>query len=275
MQNYFIKKGDVPKFVSSLQRKKYDVIAPVKRDIVRFCLLNEGEGISSEHPRYPVKEFFLPHKEKLVEYGKEGMKILDKVNKRVVFMHRCDANALLIIDKLYLENGHPDPMYKKYRENSVIIEMPCIPDKHCFCSSMDLVEAFDLRLQKYKNGYFVEVGTKKGQQLINNLFKKTNIKLKYHEPKCKKKIKMGTAKCMEYAKDYPELWKKYADQCLSCSACTASCPTCSCFSVKDVVNFNEDKGVRKRTWASCQGLDFTRVAGGYVFRQDRDKRVKQ
>jgi len=282
MEHYFIKKEDFSKFTSSLVKKKYEVIAPLEIprpdlgfNITTFSVLKEGDEVSHNHPRYPAKSFFLPQKEDLFEFENGKFNETMPKKKRVVFLHRCDANALLIVDKMYAEGKYPDPYYTNLRNNTVLIDIPCIPTKHCFCTSMDLVDFFDLRFLKHKNGFFVEIGSKKGESLITPLFRKTNDDVKYKEPDCRKKLLHGKAKCAIYARDYPEMWQEYQEKCLSCSACTASCPTCSCFDVIDTVNFKATKGKRQRAWASCQGLDFTKVAGGYVFRKDRDKRVKQ
>ena len=74
--------------------------------------------------------------------------------------------------------------------------------------------------------------------------------------------------------DHPD-WKKGVDICLSCSACTALCPTCYCFEIHDNVGTkNPKEGERKRSWSSCQVQEFTKVAGEHVFRKEREERFK-
>ncbi|MFC1800837.1 4Fe-4S dicluster domain-containing protein [Nanoarchaeota archaeon] len=67
---------------------------------------------------------------------------------------------------------------------------------------------------------------------------------------------------------------KFAKECLSCSACTSTCPTCCCFDVEDYCELGGDCSKRNRKWISCQVLGFTKVAGGYVFRKEREDRLK-
>ena len=70
-------------------------------------------------------------------------------------------------------------------------------------------------------------------------------------------------------------WKKETERCLSCNGCNVVCPTCFCFNVIDIPKLNLKEGKRVRFWSYCHSRDHTRVAGNYVFRDDRDKRFKQ
>lgn len=72
-----------------------------------------------------------------------------------------------------------------------------------------------------------------------------------------------------------KVWEKEANRCISCAACTIVCPTCYCYDVKDVNDTNGKEGERVRKWNFCMLLNFTRVAGENVFRQDRTERLKQ
>ena len=69
-------------------------------------------------------------------------------------------------------------------------------------------------------------------------------------------------------------WESLSDKCISCGACTALCPTCHCFTIKDEVGFDLKTGKRIRIPASCQLRSFTRVAGDFVFRNKRVDRFK-
>ena len=55
-------------------------------------------------------------------------------------MRLCDANAIDILDKLYLDPEYPDPYYKAKRDATTIIGLNCEKeiDEYCFCGSMDL-----------------------------------------------------------------------------------------------------------------------------------------
>jgi len=54
-----------------------------------------------------------------------------------------------------------------------------------------------------------------------------------------------------------EIWKKYSSKCVSCGACSAICPTCTCFLLIDRPGFEKVKQLD-----TCQYPAFERVAGG-------------
>jgi ferredoxin len=54
-----------------------------------------------------------------------------------------------------------------------------------------------------------------------------------------------------------EMWSKFASDCVSCGACSAICPTCSCFLLIDRPGFE-----KIRQLDTCQYPGFERVAGG-------------
>jgi len=52
-------------------------------------------------------------------------------------------------------------------------------------------------------------------------------------------------------------WKKHSSKCVTCGACSAICPTCSCFLLIDRPGFEKIKQMD-----TCQYPAFERVAGG-------------
>ncbi len=270
-----LKKEDFKEFIGSL-REKYQVIAPVKQDIVRYKILKDGDEIIFETPFHPPKKFFLPAKETLFSFHKEKINAKLKVDKRIIFLPRCDANALLRIDKLYLDE-FKDQNYSKRRENTIIIEYFCPETKdNCFCTSMGLIDCYDLRIFPEEDCFYVKVGSEKGKALLGgkskDLFKPAEEKT--FTRKCKREL--NTEKATKMA-DFTEsnVWQEEAENCLSCAACTSVCPNCCCFDVFDDVKIEDlTEGERKRKWDSCQLQSFTEVAGGHVFRKERDERLK-
>jgi anaerobic sulfite reductase subunit A len=72
-----------------------------------------------------------------------------------------------------------------------------------------------------------------------------------------------------------DIWKEYTSRCIACGRCTASCPTCSCFTVQDILS--EDKaagGERKRIWSSCMVKKFGLLAGNHDFRAREGDRLR-
>jgi len=68
-------------------------------------------------------------------------------------------------------------------------------------------------------------------------------------------------------------WAETAARCLSCGACSAVCPTCTCFDVIDVAL--PGAPVRRlRRWDNCFFREHALVAGGQNFRPDRTARLR-
>jgi len=59
------------------------------------------------------------------------------------------------------------------------------------------------------------------------------------------------------AESEKEIWEKYSDTCVSCGACSAICPTCSCFLFIERPEFE-----KVRSLDTCQYPGFERVAAG-------------
>jgi len=285
--NYSIKKKDLSKLFERL-KKEYEIIAPVKNGSdynfqnIDSTVLDLDDYINT---RYPAKEFFLPSPEKIFTFTKnKRLKISSnfETKKRLIFgMRPCDVNGLLVLDKIFIDD-YPDPFYKNRRENTVIISLNCNKaGPYCFCQSLgtDTVkDGADLIFTDSKSEYSVEIGSVVGEKIVNknkDLFKFNSKKIK--KPKLKFKKKVDTETVVEDLKNGIDhkIWKKEADRCISCAACTIVCPTCYCYDVQDVNSTDGKEGNRVREWNFCMLYNFTRVAGNMVFRPDRVERLKQ
>jgi sulfhydrogenase subunit beta (sulfur reductase) len=264
----------------------YDVVAPVKKEkFFVFDVLETENDIELDYPTtiLPPKKYFLPQRESLFKFEKnDEFKISDKLPKTnfLIFgMHPCDVNALLYLDKVYAEE-YKDNFYLARRKNNVIVAVNCTsPGEFCFCKSVNahkITGGCDLLLSDIGDKYLVEVKTPKGREVAGRKeFEKFTKKIPtMEEPIFKTKIRIEGLEEKLATTFYSDLWKKYSDKCLSCGNCTNVCPTCFCFDVKDEVDLSLKKGERKRVWDSCQLLDFTKVAGGLIFRRDRHERFK-
>lgn len=258
--------------------KDYEVIAPIKKKSIHlFEKVDSFEEIDLNfiNTAYSAKRFLLPVIEEMFTF--KGNKIDYQVDntKRVIFGIRpCDVNALGVIDRIYLDE-HEDAYYKARRENTIIISIECLEaGPNCFCGSFGtnkLEKGYDLLLTETEQGYAIKVGSEKGASLVKNLPDtelEPEIELKFEKeitPEMLNKLKSNF--------DNP-IWEKEAENCLSCGACTTTCPTCACFFVRDETNLDLKSGKRYRCWASCQLKNFTKVAGNNVFREERSKRLK-
>ena len=205
----------------------------------------------------------------------------------LVGVHPCDLAAIEQLDVVYGEAPADEP-WLTARKRATIIGVDCKPDEYCFCPSVETLTSrkpCDLFLTKLPDGYLVETHSGKGVALIegtekelaeesdfSNAFKWVTDK----KNQVTAKIEGSAVKLASVLKKggLGPVWKEVADRCYSCGSCNTTCPTCFCFDVTDELDLSMERGVRKRTWDSCQLLDFAAVAGGHNFREERWQRVK-
>jgi sulfhydrogenase subunit beta (sulfur reductase) len=264
-----IPKNKLNDFLKTLM-KKFDVVAPILDGNTKFKKLYESnfQNLYLEKvTEVPLKNFFMPEGEILLEFknGKAEEK-LNETNKTVLFgLRKCDLNAVQILDTVMY-----DPQYITKRKNTILVGMFCEnPDEYCFCNSMKLNDYYDLFFYPKGNLYYIDVKSKKGELLVKNL---PSAKKEILIPNPKNTKKLNTLDIEENYSD--KIWERDAKKCLSCSACTAYCPTCNCFDIKDILDINLKEGKRVRIQTSCQLKSFSRVAGGKSYRDSRLARFK-
>ncbi len=279
MKVYLQEKKRFKEFLESA-KKEFEVIAPVKKDLVRFEKINSPDEIYLEKNSYfPLKEYFFKKQEVILKFdGKKFTAPAFDTTKRIFFgMRKCDLNGIHRQDLVFIHDAH-DPYYTSARENSYLLGYHCntAPSEYCFCGSMQLIDFYDLMFYDKGENFLVEVGSEKGEFLINQFqkfFTSSNRLITQDEKKIPGSDRL---KIKDISKLYenPD-WKKGVDICLSCAACTNLCPTCYCFSFSDEISSSDTKcSERKRDWSSCQLPEFTRVAGDHVFRKEREQRFK-
>jgi sulfhydrogenase subunit beta (sulfur reductase) len=283
IQNYVLRKEDFDNFVNEV-RAEYDFIAPVTGEKTKqvstsfFTKIKDPKQIYLDKKTYyPVKGFFFHPEETIFEF--RGNKIINPVIalKQSVFfgLRRCDLNSIWHQDIVFLEENE-DPFYKARRDLSILLGLHCkIGDDYCFCNSMQLKDYFDLMFYDRGEAYAIEVGSEKGEGFIQHLhefFTPTDDTITEEE---KKTINKKHLKTVDIGKDYnSEAWKKGAEICIACGACTFLCPNCHCFTIEDEIGFDLKTGKRIREPASCQLRHFTRVAGEHIFRDTKLARFK-
>lgn len=279
MKTLQLQKDKFPEFVQAVT-KSYEFIAPVKTDETRYQAVKSSEEINfTELPAYPLKSYFFTHKEVLFKYDGKKIKVPEiEVPERVFFaVRRCDLNAIKHQDMVFLD-ADVDPYYKARREKALFIGYHCdkAPHEYCFCNSLKLEEYSDLMFFDRDDKFVVEVQTEKGERFVKK-FKDFFTNTDYHLTADDKKIE--NYKKLERPKDLNDhydnkKWEKGVKDCISCAACTMTCPTCYCHTVEDENEWNLKKMQRVRSHASCQLRKFTKVAGEHVFREARSDRFK-
>ncbi|MFH0977768.1 MAG: 4Fe-4S dicluster domain-containing protein [Candidatus Woesearchaeota archaeon] len=272
--NTLINKDDVPKFLSALMQR-FEVIAPKKsKGMLLFEPIADFKEIDfSQQTSYSAKKYFLPAKESIFSY--KGTKIEVKLDSRprIIIMHPCDANAVLNLDRIFLDENL-DPYYKARRDATLLFVFSCSQSyKNCFCTSVNSCETvnYDLLFVDIGDKYVVSVGTSRAKELLSTKLFTNIIREGACEVKCKKKLNSTNQLGSFFLS---KVWKSESKKCLFCNACIIACPSCFCFTMHDEPNLDLVSGERKRQWDYCYMHDHTKVAGGFVFRKERSKRFK-
>ncbi len=256
--------------------REYKVFAPIVEkykdlESIELKEISKKDINSIVFNEYRVKEqlrkfFFEPY----TKLDKE------KTNPRIIIgMKSCDLNAFYTLDGIFLSSP-AEPFYKALRDNTIIISSDCtdcLPT--CFCSKLGYKpyseSNYDINLSVFSEGYIVEIGSAKGEKLIlENIkyFQPVNrdfiIEREKTRQKLHEKVLMNNQQ-FEYNKDFVEIirnmnkdkFKQKVEKCVNCAACRNICPTCHCFFLFEIEDFN-----KIRCYDTCQYTAFARVAGG-------------
>jgi sulfhydrogenase subunit beta (sulfur reductase) len=254
----------------------WNFYAPVENEFsCDYALLSSetvpGVVYNKPKPVTPLKKFFLPIKENVTAVNHE--------NRPVAIMGapNCDVMALALLDKIYLDPDYYDPAYGERRERTTIITSDCFSiQEHCHCTSYGIEpkgnEHSDLSVALIEDQLILTVFNKKGESFVEKLGIKVTVDpgkqlLELLENKHQEVVKLlarqneGLPDTEETGKlivaNGEDVWKKYARDCVSCGACSAICPSCSCFLLIDKPGFQ-----KIRQLDTCQYPGFERVAGG-------------
>lgn len=305
--NYLIAIEDVNKIASALS-VDYDLHGPVKEKRSGQVFFQRAEtpesiDLDAAIPSNPAKQVVFPQLERIMKYRydsgtKDALVELEEltVPKALFGLRSCDLNGMLCLDRFYLGQEFVDEFYLAHRKRLFIVTNTCTtPFPQCFCVCTDsgpyAQEGYDLNLTKLDDHYLVEVGSPKGQQLVDKLGLRPADSREYEIRKkavVDKSINSFDGLAMENKAWISRVtnrittgfisegtWEYIGDQCLECGACSFVCPSCSCFNIEDVPvdQVNSD---RLRTWDSCSYEGYTRMAGDHNPRKPvEDRRNKR
>jgi ferredoxin len=281
-QNWF-------KQLQDLAVSSYNIYAPVRTDGgIDYTLLGrEGtdEIVYNEaKPITPLKMFFLPIKINVTRSTEVSKKTI------IIGAPACDVEGLKLLDQIYLEEQYVDDSYLSRREESIIIATDCYKTmEHCHCSTYGInpypTEGCDISLSSKNDEIYLTHWSEKGKQFIinlnsvgqlqkieNNHIEAISVKRRQiiDELTLKNERLPGTDITGERIKmSGKKIWEEYSSKCVSCGACSAICPTCSCFLLIDRPNFEKVK-----QQDTCQYPAFARVAGGEDSLKDLSIRFK-
>jgi sulfhydrogenase subunit beta (sulfur reductase) len=176
---YYIESGELSAFFNKL-KKSYTVFSPVAREHnftektdYGYEQLREGEAAVFNPYRTiePIKTFFTHPQEELVGYFHTEKDVTLVARTVVLGVKSCDLAGHKVQDFVFLEGVEVDSLYRIRRENTIFISSDCTDFKSvCHCLAWEILpyptEGFDLNLSPLNDGYVVEVGSKKGEELI-------------------------------------------------------------------------------------------------------------
>ncbi len=286
----FISNNNLIKLLESL-KKDYKVFIPIKKDKQRFYKrhteFSDDIVIGEVRPFEPLKAFFTRARETVAEDFKPDVPHAKDKPFAIVGAKACDLKGFKVQDYVFKNHDYQDPFYIKNREKNLIISADCTcAIDTCFCLVLGIKphpqEDFDINLSDVGEGFVVEAGSQKGQNIIDEkprLFQDARKELVVERDMIREKIVREVEKNIKengipdqelfkgiIEKNYEsDIWQDEAKACVECGACNTICPTCHCFLLYD--QKDEKKMERLRIWDSCLIKDFARVAGGANPRQ--------
>jgi NAD(P)H-flavin reductase/NAD-dependent dihydropyrimidine dehydrogenase PreA subunit len=294
-----ILKEDFAKFVNSLIKNKSLNVIGVKSKGTKFAFgqLDSASELRLDYDvtLLPPKKYFFPQRETLVTYNvANGFSAKDPADLKstvIIGVHPYDIVALLHMDEVFRETKS-DPYYFEKRKSSIIIGVNIQNmSKWCFAPYMGCATieyGYDLMLTDLGNRYAINVGSQKGEELLEKYAKNVtdalarDIQLVGQKKReilnmSQQKFDFETELIPEMlSKSYGEsvFWEKHSETCLACGSCVLVCPTCYCFDVRDNPDLSLEQGERIRTWDGCLLEDFAKIASGENFRPTRPTRYR-
>jgi len=240
--------------------------------------------------RQSPKAFFLPQNQTLLRL-RDGNWEEPSLPDRETFLlgvRPCDARALLLLDKVFLNGGQNDPYYARLREKTTVIALACARTMSgCFCTSAgggpgDGAGA-DVLAVELDTDLLLRAHSGRGEELLSSaadvLAEPTPAAVKESEERIHRAedqiIPVKTVESdrrLRDAYDSP-LWGTAGQKCLGCGTCSFLCPTCYCFDITDEVR--DSAGRRVRTWDSCAYPQFTLHGSGHNPRPSPKERWRQ
>ncbi|HKJ91645.1 MAG TPA: 4Fe-4S dicluster domain-containing protein, partial [Longimicrobiales bacterium] len=203
----------------------------------------------------------------------------------------CDVAGLAFVREMHARDL-PDDAVLRRADRLTLVSLACsrpCPWGFCICCGAGpfLERDYDLQLTDLEDGLFAEVGSDRGQALLDrapDLFRpatRTEVQRR-QAAEDTARDSFGTETChfgsamrrISTRRVSDALWQAMSPWCLECGGCNHVCPTCYCFSVADVAE-GEDAWLRCKLWDSCQYAAFTLEASGHNPRAARAERMKR
>lgn len=251
---------------------------------------NEPLTLEYGNFRQSPKAFFLPQNQTLL-YLQEGQWQEPGLPVRETFLfgvRPCDARALLLVDKVFLDGDQSDPYYARLREKTTVIGLACAQTMpSCFCTSVGGgpgdAAGVDVLAVALETGLLLRAGNAKGEDLLSSVagllaeatpavLQAAEERIRDAEDQLAPVLTADSVRRLREAYDSP-LWETAGQKCLGCGTCSFLCPTCYCFDITDEIRGSV--GRRVRTWDCCAYAPFTLHGSGHNPRPTPKERWRQ
>ncbi len=262
--------------LKNLSVSEYNIFAPVRKsgglDYSSLYETDPDEIVYNEAmPFTPLKMFFLPVRLNVTLFKINAEKTI------IIGAPSCDVEGLRLLDQIYLDDKFCDETYRSRRDNTILISSDChMTRSFCHCTTYGInpyaERGCDISLSKDKEDIYLMTWSEKGNKLIEESFLPESVteinglppSVVYARKKSIETLAANNSKLpgtsvagKRIESSGNGVWKKHSSKCVSCGACSAICPTCSCFLLIDRPGFQ-----KVRQLDTCQYPAFERVAGG-------------
>lgn len=226
----------------------------------------------------------------------QGMQIKndspDKTLRAFIGVRACEIAAMEIQSRVFLTGPYKDEDYQRRRDHALIVGVNCsTPSATCFCASMNtgpgITSGYDILLTELitpdRHDFLIKTASAQGRAIIDQLptRKALAADLKAAETVTKNAAKTirramdtdGLKETLQNSPNHPQ-WDAIASRCLSCTNCTAVCPTCFCTTVEDHTDLTGAEATRVQKQDSCFSGAFSELGNGPV-RQTTKSRYRQ
>ena len=299
---YYIDSNRLTDFLKELQ-KEFEVFSP---SVKEYAPPKETDYLYQKHiPSQelvfnpyrvvqPLKSFFTWPLDEACGYFAKDKNIAEVKKALIVGVKSCDLAGHKVQDFVFLEGVEVDSLYRLRRENTVIISSDCTDFKEvCFCLAMEVLPhptfGFDLNLSPLNEGFLVEVGSVKGEELIRQhaeyfipardtqiaarLSKREHLIERLRRNLLPKNIP-ALDSLQHLVKDGYGLstWSEFMLTCVECGGCNLICDTCHCFLLAERKDGTQNK--KLKLWDCCLYANYARVAGGANPLRTRAQRLR-
>lgn len=268
-------------------KQDYDIFAPKlfagegcfsDTDVIRYGKIRALDEIEWKRKSdYSFKEVLLAMNEILFYFTEDQTTVPSCAEKKIlIFLRSCDLHAVKRLDAIYLNNGSEDFYYSRLREKAKFVLMGC--SETCdtgFCVSMhtNQTDQYDLYLKLSGESVWADCKSEELQPYFGEGSRVLCEVIPEHVTGNKEKVTLPRNLSADSFSN--PVWESYGSRCIGCGRCNFVCPTCTCFTMQDILyRDNANVGERRRVWASCQVDGYTDIAGGNSFRKKQSDRMR-